>query len=391
MPVERIIEYGEATWKMYVSVVFYKKLFSIVSSRTGHMPKEGENILLQEKARQGNLPYRLPNIKNKRLLDPHVVIVGAGASAAACKVDKYGKQVPLLKNIYTVLGLTDDLKKYGFSEEQMADFEILFSDISGKNEYKDLQAKLENIISDFFCELTIPDEPTYYDYLVLSLTHKDAIISFNWDPFLIQAYRRNTCVGNLPELIFPHGNAGVGLCYDCKVKGYANCLCPRCFKKLEKMPLLYPIGKKDYYSKPIIRNEWRRARDVLSRAAGITVYGYGAPVTDVEAVELMKTANKISHMKDIAPFTIINLPKNETEQRKKWAEFYDVKMVYYCNRFEDTMLWKNPRVSLETLFDAILQQHPRNSEKPFKKFASLKELQDFVNTITEFDMYFYGD
>lgn len=354
------------------------------------MPKERKYILLQEKARQGNLPYRLPNIKNKRLLDPLVVIVGAGASVAACKVDKYGKQVPLLKNIHTVLGLTDDLKEYGFSEEQMADFEILFSDISGKNEYKDLQAKLENVISDFFCELTIPDEPTYYDYLVLSLTHKDAIISFNWDPFLIQAYRRNTCVGNLPELIFPHGNAGVGVCYDCKVKGYANCLCPRCFKKLEKMPLLYPIGKKDYYSKPIIRNEWSRARDVLSRAAGITVYGYGAPVTDVEAVELMKTANMVSQMKDIAPFTIINLPKNEIEQRKKWAEFYDVKMISYCNRFEDTMLWQNPRVSLETLFDAILQQHPRSSEKPFEKFASLKELQDFVDTITEFDMYFYG-
>ena len=49
------------------------------------------------------------------------------------------------------------------------------------------------------------------------------------------------------------------------------------------------------------------------------------------------------------------------EQRKKWSEFYDVKMFLYCNKFEETMLWKNPRVSLETLFDAILQQHPRLS------------------------------
>lgn len=37
------------------------------------------------------------------------------------------------------------------------------------------------------------------------------------------------------------------------------------------------------------------------------MYGYGASVTDTEAVELMKTANSISQMKDIAPFTIINL------------------------------------------------------------------------------------
>lgn len=31
---------------------------------------------------QDVLPYRLPNHEEKRLLDPHVVIIGAGASIA---------------------------------------------------------------------------------------------------------------------------------------------------------------------------------------------------------------------------------------------------------------------------------------------------------------------
>ncbi len=335
---------------------------------------------------QSNLPYRLPNHVGKRLVDPHVVIVGAGASIAACRIDKNGKEVPVLKNIHKILGLTDELKKYNFSDEQMEDFEKLFSDINEKVEYKDLQEKLEYEVCDYFSKLQLPDEPTLYDYLILSLTEKDAIISFNWDPFLMQAYRRNICVGNLPELIFPHGNSGVGLCYDCKIKGYANCLCPDCFKELEQMPLLYPIGKKDYNSKPIIVNEWKKAQEVLSRAAGLTIYGYGAPVTDVEAVELMHSAHKISQMKDIAPFTIINLPDCEKEQRKKWTEFYDVDMLLYCNSLEESLLWKNPRVSLETLFDAILQQQPRSIEKSFKKFSTVKELQEFIKTITEFDM-----
>lgn len=335
---------------------------------------------------QDILPYRLPNFKNKRLLDPHVVIVGAGASIAACKTDKNGREVPLLKNIHNILRLTDELEKYNFSNEQMGDFEKLFSDIYGRDEYKDLQEKLEFEVYNYFSDLKIPDEPTLYDYLVLSLTEKDAIISFNWDPFLMQAYRRNIDVGNLPELIFPHGNSGVGLCNDCKVKGYAGCLCPNCFKALEQMPLLYPTGKKDYNSKSIIKNEWNRAKDVFSRAAGITVYGYSAPVTDVEAVELMKSAISISQMKDIAPFTIINLPENEDEQRRKWSEFYDVKMVLYCNEFKQSLLWRNPRVSLETVFDAILQGQPRSTEKPFKEFSKLRELQDYVKTITEFDM-----
>ena len=80
--------------------------------------------------------YRLPDYEGKRLKDPHVVRVGAGASIAACNKDKNGRAVPLLKNIHEVLGLTDELKKYNFSEEQMADFEKLFSDIYEKNNIK---------------------------------------------------------------------------------------------------------------------------------------------------------------------------------------------------------------------------------------------------------------
>ena len=137
------------------------------------------------------------NIENKRLMNPHVVIVGAGASIAACKIDKNGKEVPLLRNIHKILKLTSELEKYNFSDKQMSAFEKLYSDIYGKSEYQELQKKLESKVCDYFCKLQIPDEPTLYDYLILSLTEKDAIISFNWDPFLMQAYRRNISVGNL--------------------------------------------------------------------------------------------------------------------------------------------------------------------------------------------------
>lgn len=336
---------------------------------------------------QDIIPYRLPKIEGKRLIDPHVVIVGAGASVAACKIDKNGNQVPLLKNIHVILNLEDELKKYNFSAEEMMDFELLFSNIYDKPEFAALQRKLEYEVCEYFEKLTIPDEPTYYDYLILSLTEKDTIISFNWDPFLIQAYRRNLVVGNLPELIFPHGNAGVGICYNCKAKWYAGCYCTECGHKFEKMPLLFPIGKKNYNKTLVIQNEWNIAKRRLSNAVGITVYGYGAPATDYEAVELMKSAYTESNVQDIAPFTIINLPAAESDQRKKWSEFFTSKMVSYCNSIEDSLLWRNPRVSLETLFDAILQQYPRGVDRSFSKFLSLEELQKFAGSITEFDMH----
>lgn len=332
------------------------------------------------------ISYRFPNIKNKRLQDPHVVILGAGASIATCKIDKNGKAVPALSNIHKVLGLTDMLKGCGFSAEELENFELLFSNINGKGEWAELQNNLESAVRNYFKELELRDNPTIYDYLILSLTEKDAIVTFNWDPFLMQAYRRNLNVGNLPQLIFPHGNVGVGLCYDCKVKGYADCLCPNCFKELSDMKLLFPVHRKNYYDGEIIQNEWTEAKRALSRAAGVTVFGYSAPETDFEAYNLLKDSYKMSNIATIAPFSIINLKEAEEEQRNKWSDIYDKHMVDFHETFCESLLWSAPRVSLESLFDARLQQQPRAHVKSFRNFATLEELQKFVKTITEYDM-----
>ena len=113
------------------------------------------------------LPYRIPNIKNKRLLNPHVVILGAGASIAACPTDKNGKKVPALANIHKVLNLTELLEDYSFSDEELSDFELLFSNIYGNPIYSKLQSTLENEVRSYFSSLEIPDELTLYDYLIL--------------------------------------------------------------------------------------------------------------------------------------------------------------------------------------------------------------------------------
>ena len=266
--------------------------------------------------------YRIPTIdKNtKHLLDPHVVIIGAGASKAACRIDKNGRSVPLLKNTHEILGLTDYICDYGFQEEDLQDFEAFFSSIHENKKYLELQCFLEGKIREYFQELQLIDSPTLYDYLILSLTSKDAIISFNWDPFLLQAYRRNLIVGNLPQLFFPHGNVGVGICRNCHIKGYANCVCPKCGSVFTEMPLLFPVRKKNYWDKSIIQAEWDGARHYLSKAAGLTIYGYSAPETDIEAYELLSDSFSQSNTRDIAPVTIINLPCSRDEQLLKWEK-----------------------------------------------------------------------
>jgi len=334
------------------------------------------------------LGYRLPNIHNKRLTDPHVVIIGAGASKAACPVDKNGKKVPLLKNIIEVIDVDNLLQEYGSRAIDVCDFEEFYSDLFLVPQYQVLCKELEDKVYDYFSDLVICDEINLYDYLILSLTSKDLIICFNWDPFLLQAYRRNIDVGNLPEIVFPHGNVGVGVCYRCRVKGYYNNDCSQCYHPFEKMRLLYPIGEKDYENDGVIQNEWDVARQYLERATGLTIFGYGAPISDISAVDMMKKAFEASNIKTICPTTIVNLADVKEDQVSKWGQFYDPSMLVYCEKLQDTILWENPRVSLETLFDAILQQNPRKTLKPYQNFMNLLELQQFIRTITEFELWF---
>ena len=81
--------------------------------------------------------FALPTIVNGEISSPHVVIIGAGASKAACHYDKNGKEVPLLVDIHKVLGLTSNLKKYHFSIEEMENFEVLYSHIYKNDKYQD--------------------------------------------------------------------------------------------------------------------------------------------------------------------------------------------------------------------------------------------------------------
>lgn len=40
-------------------------------------------------------------------------------------------------------------------------------------------------VAEYFKRLELPDEPNLYDILNLAMRDKDAILTFNWDPFLV--------------------------------------------------------------------------------------------------------------------------------------------------------------------------------------------------------------
>ena len=146
---------------------------------------------------------------------PHVVILGAGASLAALpNGDKNGRCLPLMNNFVEVLNLGSLLKSFGIVDE--GNFELLYSNLIESGSNLELVTELNQRIYDYFALLELPEEPTLYDHLVLSLRDKDLIATFNWDPFLVQAINRVTERFNvsIPMVSFLHGNTAIGYCMN---------------------------------------------------------------------------------------------------------------------------------------------------------------------------------
>lgn len=228
-------------------------------------------------------------VADVRMGRPHVVILGAGASRAACPDgDREGRPLPLMCDFSQLLGLSDTLKSWGL--DPLANFEDTYGSLHEAGESAKV-AVLNQAVIDYFTALELPDRPTIYDHLILSLRSSDIIATFNWDPFLIQACLRNSRSGlSVPRLAFLHGNVLSGFCAEHTTFGVNGNVCSRCRKPLKPTPLLYPIGQKRYSDDESINAQWRLLREHLTDAFMITVFGYGAPKSDLEAVSLMREA-----------------------------------------------------------------------------------------------------
>lgn len=232
-------------------------------------------------------------IKQASMKRPHVVVLGAGASRATCpNGDRSGRILPLMTDFVEVVGLEGLLQGWGIDPSR--NFETIFTELYNDQEQNKIET-VENTIDAYFENLTLPDEPTVYDHLVLSLRGKDLIATFNWDPLLIQAYLRNgRCGLGLPQLAFLHGNVRVGYCEKNRVVGPFGEQCRHCGEPYKRAPLLYPIEKKDYGTNVFIADAWKQLRFGFENAFMITIFGYSGPRTDEEALSVMRALRSIS-------------------------------------------------------------------------------------------------
>jgi hypothetical protein len=303
---------------------------------------------------------------------PHVVILGAGASVASFpRGDRHGRRLPVMANFVDVVGLRPLFRELGL-DPASGNLEEIYDTLAQDPRRKADRERLEAAIFDYFAGMKIPDKVTLYDELLLTLRAKDIIATFNWDPLLVQAYIRNQHLGHLPRIVFLHGNVAIGYCERDRVKGYHNQRCRVCRQPLTRSPLLYPIRDKQYKANPFIAGEWSEIQDHLRYGYILTIIGYGAPASDVNARDLMMEAWGKNGTQELAEIEIVDI-RPRRQLVKSWSDFIVRQHYGVMRTARRGLAFHYPRRSCDAFAFATLQNDPwRTRRLPrFRKLTSL--------------------
>ncbi len=310
------------------------------------------------------------------------MILGAGASKAAelhgdslCSKLPVINELPDAIELATIVGLTE-------VEEARKDFEYYFSRIASKSDYSAITKEIEGRIHAYFASIAISGSVTVYDRLILSLRAKDCIATFNWDPLLGYAYRRNGFLKTLPELFFLHGNVLLGHCTKDNVFGWTDDKCFQCDSPFQASKLLYPIGEKNYSKEPTLQYQWERLQELLAGSWFVTVFGYSAPQTDKDATSRIISALESNDVKKLMEIEIIN-PRHEELLGASGpiGSIVEKKHSFGVAEWEAAYCLQYPRFTVEALFQAVMMNNPIPPSK-MPDTHNLSELQGWYQEIT---------
>lgn len=311
---------------------------------------------------------------------PHVILLGAGASKAALpNKDKNGKPIPLMRDVAKELNLYKDFPK-DLVKLAETDFEAAYSDLFNRGQSKEVE-QIDQKVAKYFFDLILPDEANLYDVLHLSLREKDVIATFNWDPFLMQSRIRLCKLGvtRFPKLFFLHGNVRVGYCSKDKVSGVVGVRCKTCGNFFQPSRLLYPVQNKNYEDGDFIQREWEAIRFFLKGCFMLTIFGYSAPKTDLEAIKLLQMGWGDAEAREMEQTEIINRPGSDHEAlRNTWDKFIHTHHYDIFDSFYDSFIANHPRRSGEAYWNQYYEA----------KFISNNTVPDGITKLEELVKWF---
>ena len=111
----------------------------------------------------------------------------------------------------------------------------------------------------------------------------------------------------------------------------------------------------------------------------VTIFGYGAPESDVEAIELLKNAWGNVEDRQFEEIEIIDI-RDKDELEKVWDIFIHTHHYEVVDHFSKSQIFNHPRRSLEALWARIMDAKFTEGN-PYGKLSSFDELDEFLKPI----------
>jgi hypothetical protein len=195
-------------------------------------------------------------------LRPHIVLLGAGASRAAFpQGDAAGRRLPVMDDLVDMVGLQPLIEQAGLEDAQERNFEVIYGRLASEPGYAQKVREIERRIDSYFVSLSLPSHATIYDRLLVSLRPTDAVFTFNWDPFLFDAYQRNRNAVPLPEIFFLHGNVRIGACLEHDKWGRTEGAMPRVLSTIGRCPAALSNWAEGLFHRPLYPTKLARSEN----------------------------------------------------------------------------------------------------------------------------------
>jgi hypothetical protein len=144
---------------------------------------------------------------------------------------------------------------------------------------------------------------------------------------------------------------------------------------------LYPVKQKNYANDAFIKNEWDILRSFLKRAYIVTIFGYSAPKTDIEARKLMLDEWHGNPSVELAEINIVDIRPPEALEAA-WGDFFVRTHFGTFDNVLDTDQFWHPRRSCDAFAMATLQQRPW-PENPLPRLKDLSELHQWIRPLLD--------
>lgn len=294
-----------------------------------------------------------------------------------------------MKNFMEKTGLINKFPNYYGEIKNNPNLEDLYSLWYEDSSKVDVCKRLEEELYAYFSSLDSGRYLNLYDELLLSLTNRDVIATFNWDPFLAQSYKKISSyyTHDLPMILFLHGNVAMGYCSNCRVIGYLNDTCQKCKRPFTKLNLLYPTKDKNYTDDMYIRSAWNDFERCIKKATLITFFGYSAPSSDEGAMKRMVEAFKKDNLSNLKQIQIIDIDE-ETALRERYSSFTDkYNHIDVVRSFYDSFMALYPHRSADYIFSSTMLLNPGYSidEREKISFTGSLNIVDLLKKVDFID------